>query len=61
MPYKDKDRQRAYQRTWVRHKRNGSTQSVEPDVEPFEDDYMVTGVEPQSYNPMMVNYVPPTE
>ena len=37
MPYADKERQRAYQREWVRHKRQGSTneQAVEPDaVEP---------------------------
>jgi len=34
MPYTDKDKQRAYQREWVRHKRQGST-SKPANVEPI--------------------------
>lgn len=91
--YKDKDRQREYQRNWVRQKRaKGSTEvipsdtlSVEPDdsllqpsflkqVESFTTADVIwesepgaaaelsrAVVEPQSYNPMMVGYVPPKE
>ena len=69
MPYKDKAKQKEYQRNWVRHKRNGSTDvtdNVEPIVEPFE--VVNTSInpkcnkpEPQSYNPMMVGYVPPQD
>lgn len=91
MSYKDKDRQREYQRKWVRHKRKGSTainrENVEPSVEPsvrpvveMLDKIIINGIdmktvfnmgepsepiplkpEPQSYNPMMVGYVPPQD
>ena len=60
MPYKNRAKQKEYQRDWVRHKRSkGSTKpiaTVEPDVEPST--YLE--IEPQNYNPMMVGYVPPT-
>lgn len=39
MPYSDPDKQKSYQRDWVRHKRKGSTKPVipvEPDVEPSD-------------------------
>lgn len=59
MAYKDKDKQKEYQRNWVRQKRGltskGSTDirpKVEPDVIPKEPAQ-------QSYNPAMVGYVPP--
>lgn len=74
MPYKDKDKQRKYQRNWVQ---TGVTVSVEPHIEPVitkaeqrtgaTQIEVVTAVheamrpEPQSYNPMMVGYVPPTD
>ncbi len=63
--YKDKAKQRAYQRNWVRQKRSkGSTKVRQEDegstslenVESF-----TTPVVPQSHNPMMVGYVPPME
>lgn len=57
MPYKDKNKQKEYQRTWVRQKRKGSTAEVAINVEP---DFVIDKPEPQSYNPMMVGYVPPT-
>lgn len=70
--YKDKGRQREYQRNWVRQKRaKGSTVrqgSTIPDVIPKDDREIVPfcpalpkPVPPQSYNPMMVGYVPPVE
>ena len=35
MPYKDKERQRAYQREWVRRKRHQGSTSEPVDVEPI--------------------------
>ncbi len=55
MPYKDKAKQREANRAAnkaYRERKQGITpKSVTPDVIPH--------VEPQSYNPMMVGYVPP--
>ncbi len=62
MPYKDRAKQRSYQRNWVRQKRG---KHVEPDVEPMQEIRVAVRakqhIEPQSYNPMMVGYVPPVE
>ncbi|MHC4270658.1 MAG: hypothetical protein ACYSTS_19685 [Planctomycetota bacterium] len=66
--YKDKDKQREYQRNWVRQKRaKGSTNvipsdttSVEPDTG-YQRNYEIQEPEPQSTNPMKVGYVPPVE
>ena len=36
MPYKDREKQRTYQREWVRHKRHQGSTSEPIDVEPVE-------------------------
>ena len=70
MSYRDKEKQKSYQREWIKKKRAAlrapkpkrviqrfdiAAKSVEPSVE--------LSVEPkhQSYNPMMVGYVPPSK
>ena len=68
MTYKDPDKQREAQRDWVRQKRaeQGSTKQrparlapipIPCEIKPKRD----KDIKPQSYNSMMVGYVPPRE
>ena len=65
MMYKDKDKQKEYQRYWVRQKRaKGSTGLTgRPDIVDVLHARVLANpkvkFKPQSHNPTMIGYVPP--